>query len=48
MCWKRMSSFGIKVEIYARVPRARIGSLWLFLKSEKYVLFYVGDNPRTK
>ncbi len=45
---KRMSSFGVKVEIYARVPWARIGSLWLFPKERKIRTFYVGDNPQDK
>ena len=45
---KRMSSFGVKVEIYARVPWARIGSLWIFPNERKIRTFYVGDNPPDK
>ena len=45
---KRMSSFGTKVEIYARVPWARIGSLWILPKERKIRTFYVGDNPQDK
>ncbi|MGI6593338.1 MAG: hypothetical protein ACOX2C_08745 [Bacteroidales bacterium] len=48
MYLKRMSSFGAKVEIYARVPWARIGSLWIFPKERKIRTFYVGDNPPDK